>query len=116
MEGMNTQTCKCGHYKSNHNKGCLFCDCKDFKSEGIYTIDGLNWSTELPTQNGVYWVYAKHWGGDMVVETADVSIINNGAINLSWPVGGYECEPDFNVKDVTHWLGPLPEPELPEVG
>lgn len=71
------------------------------------------WKTEPPTQQGVYWVYARAWDGDMVLDITSVAIMN-GIVSIYFPVGGAEAEPDFKAKDVTHWMGPLPIPELPE--
>lgn len=76
-----------------------------------YSIEGgfypLNWKTEPPTKEGWYWVYTKDIGA-LIVE---IDIINN-KIYIDKLV---DYDIALEAKDVLHWLGPLPEPNLPTI-
>jgi len=64
------------------------------------------WTTEKPTKIGWYWA---NW---ICGEIRVVKVIDD-----KWNPGGlsvYGDECDYRLKDFTHWLGPLHEPEPPE--
>ncbi len=61
------------------------------------------WSTEPPTQSGWYWI-RNGWPQSFVawVEAYESGIVSVGHVGALW-----------SVSDITHWLGPIPEPEKP---
>jgi hypothetical protein len=79
-----------------------------------YTVGMLRWTTETPTDGGTYWAWVCVKNRDSKAYPQIIDIyIHEGEIHIAWPVSGYEWDPDFEVKDITHWLGPLPVPEPP---
>jgi hypothetical protein len=61
----------------------------------------LDWTTDPPTEEGWYWVQR----------------IGNDSIEIVqfWNIGGTFQTTDFEgVNGFTHWLGPLPVPEIPK--
>jgi hypothetical protein len=75
----------------------------------------LTWTTDKPTEPGGYWAYGKdvHGRGPYVwiVEVDKY----NGRMDIVFRVFGDEYDPEIEWKDITHWMGPLEEPEPPEV-
>jgi hypothetical protein len=73
------------------------------------------WTTEPPEESGLYWFRASNWKSDdkPVTEQSYISVIN-GVVSFRPLIDGYEWEHEYEVKDVTHWLGPLPVPEPPK--
>lgn len=73
-----------------------------------YSIGGgffpFEWTTEPPTQEGWYWVV----NGNKEIEIVKVYKTCDGL--YAWTV---TSERDFDLKDFSMWLGPLPEPEKP---
>lgn len=104
----------CG-YKTLVNGICMSCGfgvtTEPILEKGAAQKNGEAWTTEPPTQEGWYWakpdmskkpehdnvqvVYLWDWDGEPKVMVSGVEI--------SVPVFHF-----------THWLGPLPVPELPE--
>lgn len=73
------------------------------KGDFFFHTDG--WTTTPPTKEGLYWAKTKHG-----IRSFDIESSYNGKLYYSdWllqeAIGRY---------DITHWLGPLPVPELPE--
>ena len=78
----------------------------------------LEWTTDPPKSEGVYWAYRKENG----VEIAEVIIAYEYGIDLGVEPKqvGFECltiYDDFrrDLNYYTHWMGPLIEPAPPEV-
>lgn len=85
----------------------------DYRDRKEYHYFG-EWTTEPPTEGGTYWawVHVENRSGKSYPQVIDI-YIHEGEIHIDWPVSGYEWDPNFEVKDITHWLGPLPVPEPP---
>ena len=70
----------------------------------------MNWTTEAPTKPGFYWTTEDNFGAEngriVVVEVTEAW---KGA--LVFYVIGIEIE--YDVKDATHWYGPLDVPKSP---
>ena len=77
---------------------CSGCGCDLF----TVVADANKWTTEPPTENGYYW--AKAIDFEQIV---DMVLIWGGTIRT---IGGDE----WGAGDFTHWLGPLPVPEVPK--
>ena len=56
------------------------------------------WKTETPTQEGWYWVVMDYQDPDIKVQIKHLAA----------------GDPPRWLKNVTHWLGPIPPPEMPE--
>jgi hypothetical protein len=69
------------------------------------------WTTEKPDKDGWYWAYAQNLKLAVCVK---VEIIQ-GELWIEHYVEGYDFERDFYPKDITHWIGPIPVPHLPQV-
>lgn len=71
---------------------------------GLVSLNNIQhvfeWTTELPTRSGMY--KARHINGDLYWR--DV-VVNGAYVNFNDVQAG-----DLN--QYTHWLGPLPEPEM----
>ena len=63
------------------------------------------WTTEAPTQEGWYWVV----NGNKEIEIVKVYKLDNSL--HAWTV---TSERDFDLKEFSMWLGPIPPPEMPE--
>ncbi len=63
------------------------------------------WKTETPTQEGWYWVV----NGNKEIEIVEVYKLDNRL--CAWTV---TSERDFDLKEFSMWLGPIPPPEMPE--
>jgi len=63
----------------------------------------MEWTTEKPTQDGFYWVWNGH-------ERNMAEVIKDGTQFQVWIEDGW-CRPD----KFTHFIGPLPEPEPPQM-
>lgn len=72
--------------------------------EDIDILARLQWTTETPTQEGWYWVV----NGNKEMEIVKVYKTCEGL--YVWTV---TSEKDFELKDFSMWLGPLPIPEPP---
>ena len=70
----------------------------------------LKWTTEPPTQTGLYRAIAKDNGMAYWVELTDLG--NIGIFSVYY----FGNNVMYSVSDFTHWLGPLPVPEPPENG
>lgn len=70
----------------------------------------MDWTTELPTVEGWYWVNTKY--RDSFVEKTKVILcyLNSEAV-FQYEPDNYEFFPD--AKNFTHYFGPLPAPEPP---
>lgn len=68
----------------------------------------LEWTTEPPTQTGWYWIYTRKG----IFHTYMVHVLK-GSTGLYCESIGEEL--DYVIKDfeISHWLGPLPLPEMP---
>ncbi len=85
----------------------------DYKSLGTHKT--LQWTTEPPKVEGWYWFRGHHWLLDNLnTELSYVSVMN-GVISFSPLINGPEWDHEYDIRNVTHWLGPLPIPEPPEV-
>lgn len=78
----------------------------------IRFIMGLQWTTKPPTQEGSYWARLRH------INEIQVVLVFIGVHNLDEVTfitfsgfGGKTVE--RHVDEVSHWLGPLPVPALP---
>jgi hypothetical protein len=73
-------------------------------------IQGMRWTTTPPTeesQEGWYWLYVSDRGTNERYVSIELITI--------WDIDSKEIEfSDITFKDVTHWLGPLPQPEPPK--
>lgn len=71
----------------------------------------FKWTTEQPTRLGYYWAlnkrHEKMTVGLAIVEVAEHVFM--GQVKAMAYVLGQVCE----LSDFSHWLGPLPVPELP---
>lgn len=71
----------------------------------------MEWTTEQPTQLGYYWALNKRHErmtvGLSIVEVAEHAFM--GQVKTMAYDLGQACE----LSDFSHWLGPLPVPELP---
>lgn len=56
------------------------------------------WKTETPTQEGWYWVVMDYQDPDIKVQIKHLAA----------------GDPPRWLNNVTHWLGPIPPPEMPE--
>lgn len=66
----------------------------------------MEWTTEQPTELGWYWVYD---GFDFyMAELLRPELVESFAFIIS--IDGKR----YQVHSFTHFIGPLPEPELPE--
>lgn len=74
----------------------------------------FQWTTEPPTQEGWYWFRASGFmQSGMFTELSYVSVMN-GVVSFKPLIDGYEWDHEYEVEDVTHWLGPLPVPAPPK--
>ena len=62
------------------------------------TIKSIDWKTETPTQEGWYWVVMDYQDPDIKVQVKHLAA----------------GDPPRWLSNVTHWLGPIPPPEMPE--
>jgi hypothetical protein len=69
--------------------------------------NGQGWTTELPTQTGLYRAIAEDNGLAYWVELSDLADI--GVFSVRY----FGNDVDYSVSDFAHWLGPLPVPEPP---
>jgi hypothetical protein len=82
--------------------------------DGHIVVDGhkvITWTTEPPTVEGDYFVWAKddaYFRIPTIVKVVDVEPNTITPVLTLW-FGGHE----YNLDRVTHWLGPLPVPEPP---
>lgn len=67
------------------------------------------WTTDLPQENGWYWVNA-NVGPCSVKFILLVSVIDG----LPYGLADGKTPSRENIEYITHWLGPLPIPENPE--
>ena len=56
------------------------------------------WTTETPTQEGWYWVVMDYQDPEIKVQVKHLAA----------------GDPPRWLSNVTHWLGPIPPPEMPE--
>lgn len=85
----------------------------------------MEWTTERPRINGWYWVTALtlDWNKDERSTEPEVWCVNvevatvHGEPYLDFiaPVDGYEWEWLIDPKHITHWMGPLSQPEPPQL-
>ncbi len=67
----------------------------------------MKWTTNKPTESGFYWIFTKGlWQELWIIEVA----IEKNRVTFSDQRTGYEVR----LEHITHWIGPLEEPVLPE--
>lgn len=71
-------------------------------NSGNVTLKALDWTDELPTENGWYWVKRNRWKQPFVYWYE----VDNEYVGY---VGS-----DIHIREVELWLGPIPEPEMPK--
>jgi hypothetical protein len=69
---------------------------------GLAELNGMKWTTEPPTQEGLY--RAKDINGWVSWVLVDANLY----------VYEFREDSEFVLQDYTHWLGPIPPPELPK--
>lgn len=73
--------------------------------QGEYVCITDGWATEPPKEAGWYWV--KELKGDEII----IARLDDDYTVLAWG-DDYWC--DVDIRQITHWLGPLPMPEPPQ--
>lgn len=74
----------------------------------------VEWTTEAPTRPGQYWVYVVPlWEDELEVGCVDVFIFN-GRVTFDIACDGDGCTRLYRPERVTHWQGPILEPDPPE--
>ena len=72
-------------------------------------VHNLSWTTELPTELGLYWAKPVILTiGSMNPEVVKVIRIDDGGL-----VRAIGETREFHFYLFSHWLGPIPEPEFP---
>jgi hypothetical protein len=72
----------------------------------------LEWRTEPPTEPGYYWACDMGPNAEDLERILQVAYISYIGDRLTCSVHG---DDNWPMHIFTHWLGPLPEPELPKV-
>jgi hypothetical protein len=73
----------------------------------------LTWTTETPTVEGWYWFRVKSGTSESSITELSYIEIRGGRACFAPLVNGYEFDDDYEMSDITHWLGPIPAPEPP---
>jgi hypothetical protein len=71
------------------------------------------WTTETPTVEGWYWFRVKSGTSESSITELSYIEIRGGRACFAPLVNGYEFDDDYEMSDITHWLGPIPAPEPP---
>ena len=73
----------------------------------------MEWTKTPPTKRGQYWAMVKRWFDSApFVDCIGIGTAGN-VIFIDWGVNGPEYDEPFELKDITHWYGPLTPPEPP---
>jgi hypothetical protein len=70
------------------------------------------WTAEPPTQEGWYWAKPKKDGGLVSPQKDPRKIVVWVNKDATIEVAGYDSW--WETENFTHWLGPLPVPEMPK--
>ena len=79
----------------------------------------MEWTTEKPAQAGWYWVMAYElcYGSPYPGHKPELHCVKVEAsrygISFDIPYDGCEAESTIRPEHVTHWMGPIPQPEPP---
>lgn len=65
---------------------------------------------QKPTAGGQYWVY--FWREGMKIECVGLWPYDGG-LSVLGPTVGVDCEDLVKPETITHWMGPLNEPQPP---
>jgi hypothetical protein len=77
------------------------------KSYLMYQCGGLEWTTTPPTKEGWYWAFDAR---DSVRHVLMIEIAPDG---IGYHLTAYTADIPHDIDSYTHWLGPLPIPDLP---
>jgi hypothetical protein len=73
------------------------------------------WTTNKPTVDGWYWIYYKdhqYLPGIKFISCNYLYTVN-GRLCISEDFEGYECDPTIYPENITHFIGPLEQPQEP---
>lgn len=73
-------------------------------------MNSQEWTTEQPTQDGLYWVYVKKHpdvAASPFVTFADVTVGSEVEVTVINEHAPYSSD------DFSHWMGPIQKPEPP---
>jgi hypothetical protein len=85
--------------------------CEQGVLPGDYVVHLQGWDTAPPTAEGWYWAIHYDQGDQDRRGATIVQYVGNSRVVC----GKWSLDPvETGVADFTHWLGPLPVPELPK--